>query len=187
MKTKDDIRHAIRVRRAALTLEEIAIRSKAAIAKLEELDLLRSAKSFACYLSKPFEVQTQRFIEMCTTADQRVCVPRHIDDEVGYAWSWVEPGGAWRDGPWRIAEPAHFQPVDPAELDLAIVPAVALDAAGNRLGHGGGNYDRLLRPVDAPHVGLVFDFQVVDAVPTESHDVPVNLIVTDERVLTVSS
>lgn len=185
MKTKDDIRHDIRVRRAALTLEQIANRSKAAIEHLQAQDLLQSATSMACYLSKPFEVQTQRFIEACTKAGKRVCVPRHIDDELGYAWSWVAPGGAWRDGPWRIAEPAHYEPVDPSELDLAIVPAVAVDQSGNRVGHGGGNFDRLLRHVNAPHIALVFDFQFMESVPAESHDVPMNLIVTDAQVHTV--
>lgn len=182
MKTKDDIRHWVRVRRAALTLDEIARRSKAAIEQLETLPLLQSAAEIACYLSKPFEVQTQRFIEGCSAAGKRVCVPRHIDDELGYAWSWVEPGGAWRDGPWHIAEPAQFNPVEVRDLDLVIVPAVAVDVSGHRLGHGGGNFDRLLRPVEAPHIGLVFEFQVVDGVPVESHDVPVNWIVTDEQV-----
>lgn len=182
MKTKDDIRHEIRVRRAALTLEEISTRSKAAIQQLQSQEVLQAANVMACYLSKPFEVQTQRFIEDCTTAGKRVCVPRHVDDQVGYAWSWVEPGGAWRDGPWRIAEPAHYEPVDSAELEVAIVPAVAVDREGNRLGHGGGNFDRLLRPVHAPHIALVFDFQLLDAVPVDAHDVPVNLIVTDTQV-----
>ncbi len=186
MKTKAEIRAKMRVRRSALTLDEIATRSKAAIEQLETLDILKSSTKMACYLSKPFEVQTQRFIESCVKAGKKVCVPRHIDDELSYAWSWTDPSGAWRDGPWHIAEPAQFNPVDPAELELAIVPAVAVDGQGNRLGHGGGNFDRLLRPVRAPHVGLVFDFQVVDEVPSESHDVPVEWIVTETEVRNIN-
>jgi 5-formyltetrahydrofolate cyclo-ligase len=187
MKTKDDIRHDIRIRRAQLTLEEIGTRSRAAIGHLQQTELLQNAEKVACYLSKPFEVQTQRFIETCLTSGKKVCVPRHIDDRLGYAWSWVKPGGAWRDGPWRIAEPAHYVPVDVATLSLAIVPAVAVDAHGHRLGHGGGNFDRLLREVKAPHVALVFDFQLIDAVPVEVHDVPVNLVVSDTGVQPVTA
>lgn len=182
MKTKNEIRAQMRLRRAQLTLDEIATRSKAAIEQLESMDLLQSATKIACYLSKPFEVQTQRFIETCIKNGKKVCVPRHIDDALSYAWSWTDPSGAWRDGPWHIAEPAQFHPVEAEELELAIVPAVAVDRQGNRLGHGGGNFDRLLRPVTAPHIGLIFDFQVVDEVPTESHDVPVDWVVTDSDV-----
>ncbi len=185
MKTKDELRHRIRVRRAQLTLAEIDERGRAAVENLHTLPELQNAQSLACYLSKTFEVQTQRFIESCLSAGKRVCVPRHIDGQRGYAWSWVVPGGAWRDGPWRIAEPAHYQAVDAEELDIAIVPAVAVDTAGNRLGHGGGNVDRLIRDVQAPRVALVFDFQVLDSVPVNDHDVPVQLIVSEKDVYRV--
>ncbi len=187
MKTKDDIRHDIRVQRAKLTLEAIATKSRAAIERLEGVDLVHHSKAIACYLSKPFEVQTQRFIEQCVSRGKRVCVPRRRDDAQGYAWSWVTPRGAWRDGPWHIAEPALYQPVDPAQIEVAIVPAVAVDRQGNRLGHGGGNFDRLLQNVDGPHLALVFDFQVLDAVPVESHDVPVQWIVTDTDTYSVQA
>ena len=179
MRTKDEIRQQIRVRRAGLTLEWIDTNSKEAVERVKQLDALQHATHLACYLSKAFEVQTQRFIEACLTAGKKVCVPRHIDGERGYAWSWIQPGAAWRDGPWRIAEPAQYQSVDTDHIELAIVPAVAVDKKGHRLGHGGGNFDRLLRPVGAPHVALVFDFQVLDEIPTEAHDVPVNIIVTE--------
>ncbi len=182
MKSKDELRHDIRVSRAQLTLADIEERGKKAIENLRALPELQESKAIACYLSKTFEVQTQRFIESCLSAGKRVCVPRHIDGERGYAWSWVVPGGAWRDGPWHIAEPAHYRAVDRNELDLAIVPAVAVDPAGNRLGHGGGNVDRLLMGLDAPHVALVFDFQILDEIPVNEHDVPVQIIVSEKKV-----
>ena len=185
MKTKDEIRHAIRVQRAGLTLDWIDKNSKAAIAQLSELPVLKDAAALACYLAKPFEVQTQRFIEGCVTAGKRVCVPRHLDGKTGYAWSWVQPGAAWRDGPWHIAEPAQYEPVEMEALHFAIVPAVAVDRAGHRLGHGGGNFDRLLAGLTCTRAALVFDFQLIDEIPMEAHDVPVNIIVTENKTVTV--
>lgn len=178
MKTKDELRGVIRVQRARLTLEQIDTWSKAAIRHLKEWVAVNKAARIACYMAKPFEVQTQRFIEQCLTEGKQVCVPRHIDGQRGYAWSWVEPAGAWRDGPFHIAEPAHHLPVDLSEIELSIVPVVAVDAAGNRLGNGGGNFDRLLSGLKCPRAALAFAFQIVDAVPMESHDVPVNAIIT---------
>ncbi len=187
MKTKDEIRRMIRVKRAGLTLEWIDTHSKAAIERLRESDVLKGAVNLACYLAKPFEIQTQRFIESCLMEGKRVCVPRHIDDQEGYAWSWVSPAGAWRDGPWHIAEPAQFDPADTNAIELAIVPAVAVDRAGQRVGHGGGNFDRLLAGITCTRVALVFDFQVIEEVPTESHDVPINVIVTENETYTIQA
>lgn len=187
MKTKDEIRKAIRVQRAQMTLDSIGKHSKAALARLKELDELKQASRIACYLAKPYEVQTQRFVEDLLTEGKQVCVPRHIDRQYGYAWSWVHPAAAWRDGPWRIAEPAHFDPVDLETIDLAIVPAVSLDLQGNRVGHGGGHVDRLLSDLKCTRVGVVFDFQLLtDEIPMEEHDVPVQIIVTDKRTHIVS-
>lgn len=181
MKTKNEIRHAIRVKRAALTLEQIDTGSKAAIERLGELPELKAATNLACYLAKPFEIQTQRFIEACLTEGKRVCVPRHIDDQLGYAWSWVTPASAWRDGPWHVAEPAHEDPVDTNAIELAIVPAVALDKQGNRVGHGGGNFDRLLAGLTCLRVGMIFDFQLLDYIPMVENDVAVNVVITESN------
>ena len=178
MKTKDEWRRMIRIQRAGLTLEQINEWSKAAIRHLREWATFQQAQRIACYMAKPFEVQTQSFIEQCLTKGKQVCVPRHIDGKSGYEWSWVEPAGAWRDGPFRIAEPAHYNPVKIKEIELAIVPVVAVDTAGHRLGAGGGNFDRLLARMECPRAGLAFAFQVVEAIPMEAHDVPVNAIIT---------
>lgn len=179
MTTKDEIRHEIRVKRAGLTLDWIDTNSKAAIKRLRDLDVLKETGNLACYLAKPFEVQTQRFIEGCLSEGKRVCVPRRVDDQPGYAWSWVAPAAAWRDGPWRVAEPAQYDAAEDHSIDLAIVPAVAVTRDGRRLGHGGGNFDRLLANLNCPRIALVFDFQVFDEVLTEAHDVPVHFIVTE--------
>jgi 5-formyltetrahydrofolate cyclo-ligase len=183
MKTKNEIRHAVRVQRAHLTLEQIDTQSKAAIERLRELPVIQQARTLACYLAKPFEVQTQRFIESCLTGGKRVCVPRHLDEPSGYAWNWVQPGGAWRDGPWRIPEPAQSDLAKGATIEAVIVPAVALDSQGHRVGHGGGNFDRLLTGVECPRVGLVFDFQILDEVPVEAHDAPVHFVVSEARTI----
>jgi 5-formyltetrahydrofolate cyclo-ligase len=70
-------------------------------------------------------------------------------------------------------------------LDLVVVPGVAFDPQGNRLGWGAGYYDRLLAQVraDAPIVALAFECQIVPAIPPESHDVPVDVIVTEQRII----
>jgi 5-formyltetrahydrofolate cyclo-ligase len=89
---------------------------------------------------------------------------------------------------WRgVREPVpdQRQPLPVAEVDVVIVPGLGYDAAGNRLGQGGGHYDRLLRGrrPGVAAVAVAFAEQLVDRVPTQDHDVPVEVIVTDDEVL----
>ena len=74
--------------------------------------------------------------------------------------------------------------VDASCLELIIVPAVALDGKRNRLGRGKGFYDRLLSTTDCPTIGVACDFQLVDEVPVEPHDRPLDCVVTSDTVLT---
>ncbi|HXX85782.1 MAG TPA: 5-formyltetrahydrofolate cyclo-ligase [Casimicrobiaceae bacterium] len=86
-----------------------------------------------------------------------------------------------------IPEPgAHCEAIDPAEIDWALVPGVAFDSAGRRLGYGGGYYDRLLPLLrtDAQRIAGAFDLQIVERVPAAPHDLPVRAVITPTRILT---
>ena len=83
-----------------------------------------------------------------------------------------------------ILEPRTRMPVDPSTADVVIVPGVAFDARGNRLGYGGGFYDSFLSECgDVPRIGVCFEVQVVDEVPVAEHDLPVDVIVTESRTI----
>lgn len=84
-----------------------------------------------------------------------------------------------------IREPVERTAIDPAEAGAVLVPGVAFDEAGHRLGYGGGFYDAFLAELDPaiPRIGLCFDLQVVDAVPTGENDRSVGVIVTERRVI----
>jgi 5-formyltetrahydrofolate cyclo-ligase len=73
--------------------------------------------------------------------------------------------------------------VEPDDLDLVIVPGVAFDRRGNRLGFGGGYYDRFFERCNATRVGLAYAFQVVDDIPAEDHDVKIDWLVTEDEVI----
>ncbi|HET6464357.1 MAG TPA: 5-formyltetrahydrofolate cyclo-ligase, partial [Nitrospiria bacterium] len=92
-------------------------------------------------------------------------------------------------GPIGIPEPKPeaIRPVEVDRMDLFIVPGIAFDQRGNRLGQGAGYYDRLLTPVAEriPIIGLAFEIQVVERVPTGDHDIRVNWIVTEKRVIEI--
>lgn len=86
-------------------------------------------------------------------------------------------------GAFHIEEPTGEDLVDPAQIELIIVPAVAYDRRGNRLGRGKGFYDRLLQSTKATKIGIGYDFQLVDEIPAEEHDVPMDIVITQTSVL----
>ena len=87
-------------------------------------------------------------------------------------------------GKFGIPEPMELMKVSYKSIDAVIVPGVAFDKNGYRIGFGFGHYDKFLKKT--PHavkIGLAFEFQIVDSVPKEEHDVPVDFIITEKRVI----
>lgn len=95
---------------------------------------------------------------------------------------------SWEDlsiGSYGILEPriGKIRKTNPKDIDLFIVPGVAFDKYGNRVRHGKGYYDRLLEKTKSTIVGLCFEFQLVEKIPIEPHDKPVDIILTENRII----
>jgi 5-formyltetrahydrofolate cyclo-ligase len=133
----------------------------------------------ACYASRPEEPDTTLLRQALHTAGARVVVP--VVDGTRLTWRIDDPMAEWTVNEFGIPEP-ETDPVDIAPA-VYIVPALAIDANGNRLGQGGGFYDRALANVEGPLViALVFEDEMVDVLPVEPHDRPVDVAVTESRV-----
>jgi len=137
------------------------------------------------FLSMPDEVDTDPMVQGCLDAGHRVYAPRTIRRPRRMIPVRVASLAEVEVGAYGIREPAGDETINPTELDLVIVPAVAFDRRCGRLGRGGGYYDRFLcalRP-GAVTCGVALSRYVIDAVPTEAHDRPVDIIVTERGVL----
>ena len=150
--------------------------SKKALAAIESHPAFKAASTLLLYHSLNDEVDTRDFIRKWH-ATKHIILPAVVGDELElrpYAPGQLKPGA------YGIEEPCHMPPFrNYEEIDLAIVPGVAFDKQGNRLGRGKGYYDRLLPLL--PHafkIGLCFPFQLVDEIPTEPFDIPMDLIIT---------
>ncbi len=88
-------------------------------------------------------------------------------------------------GAFHIEEPTGNDTVDPQSVELIIVPGVAYDRRGNRLGRGKGFYDRLLNETNATTIGVGYEFQLVDEIPVENHDRPVDMVITQHTVIRI--
>jgi 5-formyltetrahydrofolate cyclo-ligase len=169
----------------ALSPMERGERSRAIAARLVALPAFGAARAIALYASLGTEVDTGPLAIAAAGAGKLLAWPRTSAGERRLAFAACAPA-ALVPGPMGTGEPPPAAPrVTLDSLDLALVPGVAFDAALRRLGRGGGHYDATLAalPARALRVGLAFECQVVAEVPAEAHDLRVDLLVTEARLL----
>lgn len=145
------------------------------------MPVVQKAATVGCYMATHTEVQTQQLIARLATAGKRIFVPAWNRATLGYSMSEFVPDEPMHAGHLGIQEPMNPRWAQ-AYIDVMIVPVVAFDRFLNRLGHGGGHFDRLLSSHSGPKVGLAFEGQRIAAVPFEPHDVPLDFAVTEQRI-----
>ena len=158
-------------------------RSEAIRRRVFRLAAFRRAKTVCCYVALPYEVQTWQMIEEMLARGKRVVVPRVQRGSRRLRLSEVkDPSGDLDRGVFGVWEPrpSAVRPVRRRDLDLVLVPGLAFDQRGHRLGHGHGYYDRFLAglPKTVPTVGLAYSFQLLDRLPIASHDHAVRRVLT---------
>jgi len=157
--------------------------SEALRRKVLHLAVFRSAKTVCCYVALPYEVQTGRLIEDMIRLGKRVVVPKASRITGQLMLSEIrDPKTDLAPGAFGVLEPtlAAWRPVEARELDLVLVPGLAFDREGGRLGHGYGYFDRFLPrlPHRTKKVGLAYRMQILDRLPSASHDFPVQVTLT---------
>lgn len=183
---KDALRGRFRAARQALTEEEYASYSAAACGRIAALPEVTSAATVHLYWPIPSrrELDTRPLVRQLDARGQRVVLPVVAAFEGAPRLRHVVFAGKERMRPnrWGILEPYGTSEVDPSALDAIVVPAFGAGRNGHRIGHGHGFYDAFLATVAAPTIGAVFDACLLDRVPAEPHDVPLDVIVTEREV-----
>jgi len=156
--------------------------------RLKSLDEFSGAESVLFYLSLPDEVDTEKMIKESIRIGKKVLVPVTDTGKRTIKPSWLKNyEKELEPGPYGILEPKSEcrRIAGNEEVKLVIVPGIAFDRSGARLGFGAGFYDRFLKGFGhGASVGLAFDFQITPRLPRGPHDVPMDIIVTPNRVIT---
>lgn len=183
-RVKVELRKRMRGVRRALPVEARAARSARIWERLLARGEWASARTVMLFLSMPTEIETRAAAEAAWDAGKRVCAPR-VTERGLIVHEWQRGVVPVESGAMRVPEPPEDAPiVEDASVDLVVVPALALDERGARIGYGAGYYDQLLpRLTGAARVGVVFDFQLLAEVPETEGDERVHLVITDERVI----
>lgn len=175
---KDDIRIKIKARKSLLSQKEKEDAARAAFAVLENHASFLMAEKILMYHSLSDELSTRDFIDKWC-GRKNFFLPRVNGvnlDILPYHRSRLALGA------FHIEEPTGDDVHDISEIELIIVPAVAYDRHGNRVGRGKGYYDRMLGETKAMKIGIAYDFQFVDEIDTDVHDVAVDIIITDKGI-----
>ncbi|HLD86993.1 MAG TPA: 5-formyltetrahydrofolate cyclo-ligase [Candidatus Nanoarchaeia archaeon] len=178
---KNLIRKDILEKRNSLKMEQIREYSEAIIKNLLVLDGYSKSKVVMLYASFGSEVDTHALIQN-SLLSKKVVLPK-VNDGVIIPSLILSYDNLMPD--FRgILEPIEALPIKHSTIDSVIVPGIAFDSQGNRLGFGKGNYDRFLkRATHAVKIGLAYDSQMVESIPSQEHDVPMDFVVTPTRIL----
>jgi 5-formyltetrahydrofolate cyclo-ligase len=141
----------------------------------------RKAKNVMFYIALKGEVNTEEMIKEAKKQGKTVTVPVCCRDSFTLRPCILDDHAKLKLGPYGVHEPVEEKCIRPPDLDLIIVPGLAFDKSGNRLGRGKGYYDRFLSklPSEIPSIGLAFDFQILSSVPTTEHDVSVTRVISN--------
>lgn len=190
MRTKKHVREEVACHRKKENTESVENKSIRITQRLIDLDSFKSSHTIMCYMDFKNEVMTRYVIRHCFELGKRVVLPL-VDTIDGIRrivpYEVMDVERDVRSGTLGILEPckerARIYSLE--EIDLVIVPGVAFDTMKNRIGYGAGLYDRFLESVkpDCLKIGIAFEFQIYDVVPVEEHDIPLDMIVTEERII----
>ena len=177
---KQALRDQVRALLKQIPLGQRVGASARACALLETQVLWQAARSVMLFAPLPEELDVWPLLASALAAGKQVALPRFVAATRNYEACWIlNPETDIREGHFGIREPcSRCARVSPGKLDLILVPGVAFDLQGHRLGRGKGYYDQLLGVLRASTCGVAFEEQIVDEIPLEPHDVRLNCILT---------
>lgn len=147
---------------------------------LSSIDEFTHAHKVFVYLGTQTEPDTDEIVGLALMLEKVVCVPRVKGDDMQAVV--ISPFTNFRMNKWGILEPVGGHAID--DVDVAVVPLVAFDGL-KRLGHGKGYYDRYLKEHPCFVIGLAFDCQNVENLECEEHDMPLDMLVTEKRIIDI--
>lgn len=181
---KSEARKIVVERRTEFTPEQIKNKTNLILERLSNTDDFIHARKIHCYISsRPGEVDTTKLIDFMDGWGKTIILPK-LDKSTKYFRRIQYMGREYlkrnNEGYW---EPIFGIDEDMSDIDLIIVPALAISILGQRVGYGGSYYDKLLRNTFAPKYVLAFEFQIFNSIETERHDIRIDKIITERRVI----
>ncbi len=185
MKTKQEIRIELLARRESIQQDARGSVSDIITKAFFDSKIAEDKNNVLCYIPVNNEVETKLLIDDLQAMRKKVFAPAFDKDRGHYVFALFSGWDNLAIGPYDVMQP--FDSEETERIDLAILPGVAFDLSGNRLGYGKGVYDKLLAPVDCTKIGFAYDFQILDELLVEVHDLKMDMVITEKRIIRLSS
>lgn len=172
---KQALRKQIRDQKRAMTEEQIVSKSEALGRLFVASEAYKQAKTIYGYLPYNQEVRTTAMLQQALDDGKKVAVPKCYGDEMRFIY--LDDLSKVEKGYCNIPEPIADEPIADDPTALVLMPGLAFDPQGHRMGYGGGFYDKFLAAEpDHPTLALCYDFQMMEHLETEAHDIPVDTV-----------
>ncbi|MBQ1947087.1 MAG: 5-formyltetrahydrofolate cyclo-ligase [Clostridia bacterium] len=175
------LRKKYRKVRAEMPRDEVAQKSQKAARYFIESPWFYNARVVMLYMPLGNEADTEEIIKAAYRDGKTVCFP--ITDESGVITPYkAEEDTSFEKGGFSVREPQHTEPIEKACIDVVVVPGIAFDQKGGRIGFGKGCYDRFLKETKALKFGYCYDEQVIEEVPSETNDIRMDYLITPSGI-----
>lgn len=182
---KNSLRKEMKALREAMQTNIKAEEDNSIFSELINSQFYKAAKIIMIYVSFGHETDTLSIIRHGLANNKCICVPKVINKKEGMKAICIENLDELKESRLGILEPDHFEKeIYVGDIDLFVVPGLAFDMNGGRMGYGAGFYDRFLMNArkDALKIGLAYSFQIVKAVPMDKNDIPMDMIISGEHI-----
>lgn len=184
MESKSQLRKRVLNVRNNMSKEDVKKNSNAIMDKITSLDIYKQSKVVFIYMDFKNEVMTSNLIKRMLSEKKRVVIPYTDSINTVLIPSEITKESDLKQNSFGYFEPKSILPVNIEEIDLVIVPGVVFDKNLNRIGFGKGYYDKILNRLkpSAKKIALAHDFQVLEDIPAEEHDVKMDMIITEKNI-----
>jgi len=181
---KNTLREDLLEKRKKLEKNEIIKKGNVIKEKLFSLEEYKKAKTVMFFVSFGKEIYTHDMVlEALQNKNKTVVIPKIVGFEL--VPSIIETFAGLERSSYGILEPINVHELDMNRIDIIIVPGIGFDKEGHRIGFGKGYYDRFLKKTKALKIGLSMDFQIVDKIQNDEWDIPMDIVITEKRVIRI--
>jgi 5-formyltetrahydrofolate cyclo-ligase len=177
---KETLRKEIAATKSQYTKDELLLRSEEVFSVLEITGIFEQASGICIYNAMNDEVATHSFINKWQ-GKKDFYLP--VVEGVQMVLRKIERSTVFQKSPLGVLEPVGNNFTDYRKINLVIVPGIAFDRQRNRLGRGGGYYDRFLPNIKASKIGVCFDFQLLDNIPTDEWDMKMDMVISENELI----
>lgn len=177
---KKKLREALLAKRNSLSKKDIREKSQKIKKNLLKLPELKNAKNFSAYLNLKNEVETKEIIDELIKRKAKIFVPASSHKK--HFFSSFENWENLEKESYSVLQPKKATPIEPQDIEIAIIPGVGFSRTGLRLGYGKGIFDKLLKESNALKIGLAYELQITNDIPEEEHDVKMDLVITEKNI-----